>query len=258
MGRPRRASRSAVGGSGQKRRRWLRPAEAGATDGAAEPPTASRSAVGDVRVGLRHGWVVMISLDLFFLFLGTCICISASSKIYASHRPSKIHTDFQSRVGGQLNHYFERNDTREISPGGVGGQSNNYPELDGTSVLEREQKQNVSEMQAETLYLREIKSNPKSPGPLCKYATFLLRDKRQDAAARCFEDALQLSPRHVPSLCNFGVLLYRMGSKRAEHLLRSALDFGGPAALISNSVAVIYSRLLCRLLRISYLTCSTF
>ena len=31
-----------------------------------------------------------------------------------------------------MNHYFERNDTREISPGGVGGQSNNYPELDGT------------------------------------------------------------------------------------------------------------------------------
>jgi hypothetical protein len=99
---------------------------------------------------------------------------------------------------------------------------------------------------SEVWHLREIKSNPNSPEPLYEYAMYLLREGRNESAAQCFLEALQLSPSHAPSLCGYGALLHQVGDPRAEQLFRDAAEAGGPVALLADSAAVSYSQILCR------------
>ena len=129
-------------------------------------------------------------------------------------------------------------------------------ETSGTSHLLTQPSNNIHALKSidglrqeepEVMHLRAIKSNPKAPEPLYKYASFLLRDNRRDAATRCLLEALQIEPRHVDSLCGYAIVLFQDGDPRAERLFRSALEIGGPSALVRDSAAVIYSRILCRL-----------
>jgi hypothetical protein len=111
--------------------------------------------------------------------------------------------------------------------------------------------------ESEVSHLRGIQGSPRSPGPLCNYALFLLRDNRRDAASRCFQEALELSPGHLRSLCGYATLLYEDNDPKAEQIMRAALDIGGPAALLADSLAVMYSRVLCRLKRAEQLVSSS-
>ena len=77
----------------------------------------------------------------------------------------------------------------------------------------------------EVALLRDIKLHPDSADPLCAYAEFLLRAGRQNPAAQCLSDALNIDPNHSRALCTYGRYLDQRGDvKAAEEKFRSALD----------------------------------